>query len=294
MALSKFVRKNYPILLILPALLTTLFLVIYPLVISLRVSAYNWTFGKRWETASYVGLDNYIWMFSGGDYFLGTSIRVTLLYVSCTVLLSLALGMGIALLLNRVTRYSSIFTSAFIIPLVTMPAVAGLAWRLYFTYDGFVNYLLSFIGLKINWYSVNYALFAMVIATIWVSAPFFVLVLYAGLTSLPHEPYEAAKIDGASAWLIFKDITLPLMKPVILTATIIETINMFRGFDIPYVMFGGGPGSSTEILSIHISRVAFSMRYLGRGSCLSLLLIAIVLTVTVLLIRSLVRTRRGE
>jgi len=293
MALSEFVRKNYPILLILPALLTVLVLVIYPLVTSLRISTYNWIFGTRWETARYVGLNNYRWLFGGGDYFLGTSIWVTLVYVSCTVLLSLILGMGIALLLNRITRYSSIFMSAFIIPLVTMPAVAGLAWRLYFTYDGFVNYLLSFIGLKINWYSVNYALLAMVIATIWVSTPFFVLVLYAGLTSLPREPYEAAKIDGASRWLIFKDITLPLMKPVILTATIIQTIDMFRMFDVPYIMFGGGPGSSTEILSIHISRVAFSMRYLGRGSCLSLLLIAIVLAVTVLLIRSLVRTRRG-
>lgn len=292
MSLRNFIKKKYPILLVLPAFLTVLFLVAYPLVITAVASVHHWTFGKPLATASYVGLNNFGWMLGGGDYFLGISIRVTLIYVIGTVLLSLALGMGIALLLNRITRGGSIMMAIFIIPLVMMPAVTGLIWRLYFTYDGFANYLLSFIGVKVNWFSTTYALLAMMAAVCWITAPFFVLVFYAGLRSLPPEPYEAAKVDGASKWLVFKDITLPLMKTLILIVTIIQTINLFRMFDLPYVLFGGGPGSATEILPIHISRVAFSMRYLGRGSCLSLLLIAIVLVITLLLVKKLVKTWR--
>lgn len=289
----RFIKKNYPILLVLPAFLTIFFLVAYPLLITLRASFYDWTFGKIWETASYVGLSNYEWMLGGGDYFLSSSIQITLIFVVVQVILSLALGLAIALLISRVTRGRSIIATAFIIPMVVMPAVVGLIFRLYFSYDGLVNYFLGFAGIKINWYSTGFALMATTITMTWITTPFFVLVFYAGLMSLPREPFEAAKVDGASRWQVFKDITLPLMKPVILIATIMRTIEAFRIFDLPYTMFGGGPGSATNILAIHISRVAFSTRYLGRGSCLSLLLVLIVLISCLLLVRSLTRAWRG-
>ena len=288
----EFIKKNYPILLVLPALLAILFLVAYPLALTFNTSFYNWTFGKPWETASYVGLSNYGWMLGGGDYFLGSSIQITLIFVVAQVFLSLALGLGIALLIGRVTRGRSVIATAFIIPMVVMPAVVGLIFRLYFSYDGLVNYFLSFFGIKINWYSTGFALMAMTLTMTWVTTPFFVLVFYAGLMSLPHEPFEAAKVDGASRWKIFKDITLPLMKPVILIATIMRIIEAFRIFDLPYTMFGGGPGSATNILAIHISRVAFSTRYLGRGSVLSLLLVLIVLISCLLLVKSLTKAWR--
>ncbi len=291
--LKKFSKKYYPVLLILPSLITVLILVAYPLLISLQTSLYEWTYGTPWNQAKYVGLKNYYWVFFGGDYLFYNSLQLTIIFVIIQVLGSFIIGIFFALLLDKLPRGGEIITAFFIIPMVMMPSVVGLMWRLYFTYDGFVNYFLEmFFGIKINWFSINYALIALSIATIWMTAPFFILVFYAALKAIPQEPIEAAQIDGASEWVILKDIKLPMLKPIILITLIIRTIEAFRSFDVPYIMFGGGPGSATEILAIHINRVAFSFRQLGAGSVLSLFLIFLIIIMCSFLIKQLRETWR--
>jgi len=281
-------KKYYPVILVLPAITTVLILVIYPLFMSLQTSFFKWTYGTPWSQAEYVGLKNYYWVFFGGDYLFYVSLQLTVVYVIFQVLGSFFVGLFIAVLLDKLPRGGSLFTSFFIIPMVIMPAVAGLMWRLYFTYDGLVNYLIeTLFRIKINWFSTEYALIALSLASIWITTPFFILVFYAALTSLPQSPIEAARVDGASELTILKDIKLPMLKPIIFVTLILRTIEALRSFDLPYVTFGGGPGSATEVLAIHINRIAFQFRQLGAGSVLSLFLILLVVIMCSLLINKL-------
>lgn len=281
-------RKYYPIFLVIPAITVVLILVIYPLLLSIQTSFYRWTYGTPLSQAEYIGLGNYYWVFFGGDYLFYISLQLTLLYVLFQVVGSFIVGLFIAILLDKLPRGGSVFTSFFIIPMVIMPAVAGLMWRLYFTYDGFVNYFLeSIFRIKINWFSTDYALTALSIASIWVTAPFFILVFYAALTSIPQHLIEAARVDGATEWAILKTIKLPMLKPIIYVTLIIRIIEAIRSFDLPYVTFGGGPGSATEVLALHINRVGFQYRQLGAGSVLSLFLILLVILLCILLIKKL-------
>jgi ABC-type sugar transport system permease subunit len=281
-------RKYYPIFLVIPAIAIVLILVVYPLLLSIQISFYRWTYGTRLSQAEYIGLANYYWVFFGGDYLYYTSLQLTLLYVLFQVAGSFIVGLLIAILLDKLPGGGSVFTSFFIIPMVIMPAVAGLMWRLYFTYDGFVNYFLeSIFKIRINWFSTDYALIAVSIASIWVTAPFFILVFYAALTSIPNHLIEAARIDGASEWTILTKIKLPLLKSIIYITLIIRIIEAIRSFDLPYVTFGGGPGSATEVLAVHINRIAFQFRQLGAGSVLSLFLILLVTLLCFLLIKKL-------
>jgi len=281
-------KKYYPVILVLPAITTVLILVIYPLFMSLQTSFFKWTYGTPWSQAEYVGLKNYYWVFFGGDYLFYVSLQLTVVYVIFQVLGSFFVGLFIAVLLDKLPRGGSLFTSFFIIPMVIMPAVAGLMWRLYFTYDGLVNYFVeTLFRIKINWFSTEYALIALSLASIWITAPFFILVFYAALTSLPQSPIEAARVDGASELTILKDIKLPMLKPIIFVTLILRTIEALRSFDLPYVTFGGGPGSATEVLAIHINRIAFQFRQLGAGSVLSLFLILLVVIMCSLLINKL-------
>jgi multiple sugar transport system permease protein len=281
-------KKYYPVILVLPAITTVLILVIYPLFMSLQTSFFKWTYGTPWSQAEYVGLKNYYWVFFGGDYLFYVSLQLTVVYVIFQVLGSFFVGLFIAVLLDKLPRGGSLFTSFFIIPMVIMPAVAGLMWRLYFTYDGLVNYFIeTLFRIKINWFSTEYALIALSLASIWITTPFFILVFYAALTSLPQSPIEAARVDGASELTILKDIKLPMLKPIIFVTLILRTIEALRSFDLPYVTFGGGPGSATEVLAIHINRIAFQFRQLGAGSVLSLFLILLVVIMCSLLINKL-------
>jgi multiple sugar transport system permease protein len=281
-------KKYYPVILVLPAITTVLILVIYPLFMSLQTSFFKWTYGTPWSQTEYVGLKNYYWVFFGGDYLFYVSLQLTVVYVIFQVLGSFFVGLFIAVLLDKLPRGGSLFTSFFIIPMVIMPAVAGLMWRLYFTYDGLVNYFIeTLFRIKINWFSTEYALIALSLASIWITTPFFILVFYAALTSLPQSPIEAARVDGASELTILKDIKLPMLKPIIFVTLILRTIEALRSFDLPYVTFGGGPGSATEVLAIHINRIAFQFRQLGAGSVLSLFLILLVVIMCSLLINKL-------
>ena len=274
--------------LILPAFLVVFALAAYGCFWLVRMSLVEMAFGAPWDRATWVGLDNYRWLLLSEHSTFWESVRITALYMVGTLLPELVLGMTLALLLNQKILGRSLYTAILLIPLVVMPAMVGMVWRLYFSYDGLVNFFVeSLFGTKLNWYGPQLALPAVIIVDIWEWTPFFVLILLAGLQALPQEPFEAARVDGASAWQVFRYVTLPMLSPVILTAAILRLMDILRIFDVIYAMFGGGPGRATTTLPLYIYRLTMVARNVGRGSAVSVMLILIILGLTLVLVRFL-------
>ena len=173
--------------------------------------------------------------------------------------------MGIALLLQQVI--ARVCCTALLLPMMTTPVVVGLIWRFMPTRPrGILNYLLNRVGLPTpNWLgSLQTGFIAVMIADIWEWTPFMVLILLAALQTLPQEPFEAAAIDGASAWQAFLHITLPLLRPTIVVAVLIRAIDSFKTFDLVYVLTNGGPGTSTETLTAPTNGASSSFRWAMR------------------------------
>jgi multiple sugar transport system permease protein len=206
----------------------------------------------------------------------------------------LLLGMGIALLLQRQVIARGLLRTALLLPMMTTPVVVGLIWRfMYNPTQGILNYLLGQVGLPTpNWLgSLQTGFIAVMIADIWEWTPFMVLILLAALQTLPQEPFEAAAIDGASAWQAFLHITLPLLRPTIVVAVLIRAIDSFKTFDLVYVLTNGGPGTSTETLSFYTYKWGFKFFQMGYASALSFVMLIMVIIFANVLILVTARNR---
>ncbi len=275
-----------PVLLVMPAFVVVFAIAAYSAFSLFQLSTVNLTFGEPFRNAEAVGLENYQWLLTNEHSTFWGAVRVTALYLLGTLIPELLIGLAIALLLNRKMRGNSLFTAVLIIPIVLMPSMVGLIGRLYFSYDGLVNYFFEALtGIRHNWYGKDLALLAVILVDIWEWTPFFILILLAGLQTLPVEPFEAARVDGASRWQSFSLITLPLMLPLILTTLILRFMDVLRLFDVIFVMFAGGPGTTTTTLPLYVYRTTLVQRDVGRGSAASIMLIIIIVSLTVILIK---------
>lgn len=284
-------RKSYPWFFIGPGFLVTAILVLAPTVELVRASLKDWQLGRPLDAAPSVGVANFERLFTG-TINLGHSLKLTLIYAGSALAVELVLGLAIAVLLDRRIPGMSLVTSALLIPMVLIPAMVGMVWRLYFAPRGLVNYLLSLVGVPAqNWFSPSLALPAVIITDIWEWTPFFVLIFLAGLRSMPQEPVEAATVDGAGSWQQFRLVKLPFLLPLILIAATLRVMELFRQFDVIYVMFAGGPGNATETLPLAIFRSSVQQRNAGFGAAFSIVLIAIILVVAWVFIRLVRRYR---
>jgi multiple sugar transport system permease protein len=244
-------KSNVKFLFVLPGILWVLAFTIYPLIRSLYLSFTNTRMGV---TRGFVGLDNYIRAL--GDYRFINSVWVTLFFVACSVLLTVGLGLSLAVLFNRPIRGQRVFRSLFTLPMFTAPIALGYLGLTIFHEDvGAVNTILRALGVVDlpRWGSdVWTARMAIVLVDVWQWTPFCFLVLLAGLSTLPEEIYEAAVLDTNSGWDTFRFITLPLMAPVLFTVTMLRMVEAFKMLDIPFSMTNGGPGSSTQTMSFYI------------------------------------------
>ena len=275
-----------PAVLILPAFAVVFSIAAYSAFSLLQLSTADLTFGEPFRNAEGVGLENFQWLLTNEYSTFWATVRVTIYYLLGTLIPELLIGFAIALLLNRKMRGNSLFTAVLIIPVVLMPSMVGLIGRLYFSYDGLINYFFeSITGIRHNWYGKDLALVAVILVDIWEWTPFFILILLAGLQTLPVEPFEAARVDGASRWQSFTFLTLPLMLPLILTTLILRFMDVLRLFDVIFVMFSGGPGTATTTLPLYIYRTTLVQRNVGRGSAASVMLIIIIVSLTVILIK---------
>jgi multiple sugar transport system permease protein len=201
---------------------------------------------------------------------------------------SFILGLSVALLLNKNIKGKFIYRSLLIIPMVLPPIVIGFTFRFMYNYDfGVLNYFLDIIGLSRVTFlaSTKTALPSIVIADIWQWTPFMILVFLSALEVIPEELYEAAKIDGASKQKIFVYITLPLMKPVVVIALLIRIMDSFRAFDKIFIMTRGGPGESSQTLSLYIWKKGLSFFQISEAIAMSIILLIIILLLSKLFIR---------
>ena len=238
------------------------------------------------------GLDNFITVMSDPGFWGATWL--TVIYSVVTVAGEFVLGLGIALMLNRTVKMKPVYFALLTIPMAMSPVSVALIWRMLLQPNmGIVNHVIESLGgAPVDWLgNANLALWTMAGIDIWQQVSFVVLILAAGLASLPKDPYEAAEVDGATSWQQFWNITLPMLRPVAMITVVIQLINEFRTYDLPYVLTRGGPGTSTEVLSFFAYRRAFLGLSLNEGAAASFMLLLIVLAMTVVFFALLERKK---
>jgi multiple sugar transport system permease protein len=274
-----------------PALLLLGLLMVYPLGQVVRMSFYEMNLRKE----NWIGLGNYAEILSAPLFW--QVLWQTVLFTLGSVVFHLIIGMGLALLLHTKinTKIRNFFRGLFIIPWLFAPTVAGMIWVLMLSPFGVLNGLLATLGLlgsndTINWLgSPATALLSVTAMNIWRAFPFFMVMLLAGLQAIPEEIYEAADIDGTTGWQKFWYITIPGLSGIILTIVLLDFIWTFRAFDPVYVMTGGGPVNSSQVLPTIIYFDAFQKLKFGYASAEAVIMFLILFAVSVVYVRRAVR-----
>ncbi len=269
-----------PYMFMAPAVVIMAIALLYPLGYMVWGSFRDWNPSQSIGEAEFVGLKNYITLW--GDPNFHESLGVTLRFAFFVVSIEMVLGVGLALLLDRDIRGMSVLRTMFILPMMIAPVVVGLMWRyMYHPTIGTFNRFLESIGLpKVDWLG-DHALTSIIIADIWQWTPFIFILSLAALQSLPRSALEAARIDGATGWQQIIHIKLPLMMPVLIVTGLLRLIDAFKVLEVILVMTNGGPGLSTEILALRISRTATEFRELGVAAAMSNYLLILLLLLTV-------------
>lgn len=268
-----------------PGLFVLLAVVVFPLGYAALTSFYDYSLIQP-TFDNFIGMGNYREMLE--DPYLSTSLWVTLKFVIASVIIEFSFGMAVALAMNSINRFKSFYYVILLAPLLINPVVVGLMWRMLLHSElGIVNYVIGLVGIDpVNWLgNPRSAFWTVVLVDIWHQVSFMVILLLAGLSSLPREPYEAARMDGASSFLCFIHITLPLMRPVIIIALLLRFIFAIKTFDIIYIMTKGGPGVATDLVSYFIYRAAFFGLDIGLASAMSVTLLILILALTSYLYR---------
>ncbi len=274
--------RSLAYLLLAPTIAVLLALTIYPLIYSVRISFQS--------NSGAPTLQNFARLLT--DQFFLSALAHTLVYAAIALTIEFLLGLGLALLLDSHIRARNIFRVLLLIPLMLAPVVVGVIWRLMLNSNfGAVNATLKSFGVNtdlLTWTaSPKLAMASVIIADVWQWTPFMFLILLAGLQAIPQEPYEAALVDGSSPWQTFRHVTLPLLKPAILIALLLRTMDLLRVFDHIFILTEGGPGFATETVSLYIYRTAFRFSNFGYAAAMSFVLLLITNIISLAYIRML-------
>jgi multiple sugar transport system permease protein len=266
-----------------PSLVLLLGVSVFPLLYSFDVSLYSFRFGSPF---AFVGLGNYAHLLRDADFW--AALLRTAIFTFFAVAIELVLGLALALLVAGEFRFKSLFRTVFMLPMVVTPVIVGIIFRFVFTSDlGVVSYLTKVLfGTQFNFLSTPaLALPAVIVVNVWEWTSFMFLVLLAGIASLPTEPFEAARVDGASPWQTFRDFTLPLLRPVIVLAILIRTMDAVTTFDSIFILTGGGPGTSTETISLYVYNTGFQFSQLGYAAAMGLAVLLLLVALSRLFLR---------
>jgi|TARA_B100000959_G_C14980673_1_gene623328 multiple sugar transport system permease protein len=276
---------NYPLYMVLPAVIVLLLLTIYPFIYLVYVSLYIWPISPTLPRI-FLGFGQFTYLFSNPAFIESMQVTINLMVVGVTIQISL--GMLLAILLSTKSRITNYFTLPFMVPVFVSPVVVGLIWKFMFNYDlGILNYLLNVIGLEsVNWLgTTTTAFWSVVIIDTWQWTPFTTLIIKAGLDSMDPTPQEAATVDGASRFQIFTLVTFPSIAPIFAVALLFRTLDAFKAFDIIYIVTRGGPGGSTYVLGYNIWKTAFYQNQLGLAAAMSVVMIIIATILALILVR---------
>jgi multiple sugar transport system permease protein len=274
-------RRNY-YLFIAPALVVVGAVIIFPWLFTLWMSAFDWKIGS---TARFIGFGNYETLATNQRF--AEAILHTFYFTALAVIFPLFLGTAAAMIFHREFPLRGVLRGAFIMPMMATPVAVALVWTMMFhPQQGVLNYLLSLVGLPPSlWvYSPTLVIPSLVMVEIWHWTPLVMLIVLGGLAALPTEPYESARLDGATEWQLFRHITLPLVAPFIVVAAVIRTIDALKTFDTIYVITGGGPGTASETINLYLYLQAFAFYNIGTASAVVVVFFVIVLALALLLL----------
>lgn len=281
-------RRLLPWLLLAPSLLLFAGLTLYPLGRTLALSLFATDYG--FEGAKFVGLENFREL--ADSRFFRQAVLNTVLFTLVATVLEVAAGLALALLLNRAFPGRTLVMTLLLAPFVLSTMVVTAIWRAWFHFDlGFLNNLLRAAGLPgMPWlFDPDLALWSIALVDLWQTAPFAFLIIFAGLRLIPQDVYEAARVDGASPWRRFCDMTLPLLAPYLFVAALLRSVESFKLFDKVYAMTGGGPGQSTETISLFVYRQGFRFFDIGLASAAAVVMIVVAGVLAAIYATSLLR-----
>jgi multiple sugar transport system permease protein len=265
-------RSLFGLLFVLPGIVPLLIFVIYPIGSALYLSFTNWELlgSPQWQ-----GVQNYTELSSDPQF--RSALMVTLEFALGTAVPSCLLAVGIALLFNAGVRYTAWYQPLLFLPAVLPVVVTSLVWGVLYQGNGVIN---NVSGLSIGWLTdQSWALPALMIMTVWTNLGYYAVILLAGIREIPHDYYEAGRLDGAGTAALIWHITLPLVRPALLFVVVIATSNALTLFIQPYLLTQGGPGDATRTLSELIYDTAFSFLEIGKASAMSFILLVISLVV---------------
>jgi ABC-type sugar transport system permease subunit len=280
---------RFAAILLIPSVIVVFGIVIYPILRTLYTSFYdvNSPFPGSYP---FVGFDNYTQALGNPDFW--SAVRRTAYFTIVSTGLELVLGLGIALLLAAPLKARWLFRSIVVLPWALPTIVNGALWRYIFNAQyGVLNAILTQVGLQDHYHawlnSQTFALNAVIFADVWKNTSLVAFLLLAGLTTIPRELYEAAKVDGVSAWQAFVRITLPMLKPAIVVVLVLRTIEAFKVFDIIYVMTRGGPANGTQSVALYTYQQAFSNELFGYGAALAYLIVVFIAAFAIVYMRAI-------
>ncbi len=272
-------RNKFIILMLMPATILLVGLTLFPFIVSLILSFTDYSLLRPGQT-KFIFLDNYIELMKTDEFWI--ALRVTVVFTVLAVFIQVVLGVVFATLLHNENTNVSLLRTLYLLPLAITPIAATFTFRLMFNPSlGVLNYFMKLLGLEPQaWLaSPNTAMFSLIIVDTWQWTPFILLICLGGLASLPSEPFEAAKVDGASSWQIFTKITVPMLYPFIGLALLFRSIDAFKTFDIIYVLTSGGPGILTRTLNLYAFK--HGIEYLSMGYAGSIAIVMLIITIVV-------------
>ncbi len=285
--------KLLPIGLLLPGFAVLLAVIGFPMLYSLYLSFTNYTLTTA-RSFHFVGLENYVTLFKDGVFW--QAFGRTVLFMTLAVNIEFLIGLGIAQLMAKAVRGRGFLRTIMMMPMMFAPILVGFMFKWTFNDQvGLVNNILLTLTGNVHiipWLvDVPLGFIALLVSEIWMSTPFMVIILEAGILSLPVEPFEAAEVDGASGWQKFRMITLPMIMPFVYTAMAIRSLDLARVYDVVRIMTDGGPGNRTEMIWTYVYRLAFSGHNYALGSAMSYVTVIISFLFTWYLFRNVIKSR---
>jgi multiple sugar transport system permease protein len=277
-----------------PTIVLLLAFNIFPLLWTIYLSFTNYRANRPGAGESGVGLANYRTLLNNDDVW--GYMNATAHFLCWSISLQILLGFGLALLINKKFKHHGTLTTLILLPMMLSPAVVGTFWTYFFQPQyGIFNYIVNFFGNYGDFSmlgDVRLAPWAIVLVDTWMWTPYVMLLLLAGLRSIPDYLYEAAEIDRASEWTKFWKITVPMVMPFLILAVLFRAIENFKMFDLVNQLTSGGPGSVTELASIHLKREAFEMWRTGHSSAFAIVLFVSIYGLSLVAVRFLDRMKQ--
>ena len=282
-------KNNIGYYFLIPSILLLTFTSIYPLFYSLIQSFYNWNWG---EQRDFVGLQNYIFLLTNEEFWV--VIKNTFLFASFACFFEVSLGIILALYIDRIKVGSTIIRTILLIPLMVSGIIVSMMSKVIFNnLFGVIPFYLKKIGLKSSFFgSPDAAMPTLIGVDVWWQTAFVFIIILAGLQSIPQEPIESARIEGATEWQITRFIRLPMIRSLVLLVIIFRSIDTLKIFDLVWGITGGGPGISTEVVQTYSYRLAFGFLQMSKSMTVMILFSSVVISLT--FIYSLIEKRNND